>query len=988
MPNHKTSARPRLLIEDWLPAQAIGVECMRERATGQQPPDKRLHVWFARRPLAASRAAVLASLLPADFDHSSFEKLMGFYTDAATLVANEEIVNGVRAAGGKRIANPHGRRAFSTPLPKKDVDMAHTVMSELWGEVPTIIDPMAGGGSIPLEAARLGLTSLANEYNPVACAVLEATVDYPFRFGASLTGKARKWAAVWRERFNERIAQFYPPDAIIPVYTYIYARTVPCPDTGFPTPLVPDWSLLKPKGGLHLVAEPHIVNINHGTWTIKVREIGKGAGQLRESPARTYSDGKGVSLFSGNVIPSDYIKAMAQQGEMGSALYAVAMKAPTKLTFRAAEKHDMDALRAAEKELVLLRSAWERDGIIPTEMYPAVSSDERPRLYGTPYWANLFSTRQLLTLGILVEELQKLRSEVSKDENEETADVVVSLLAMVVDKCVNYNSILSSWNAPHQVIRSAFDRHDFSFKPTFTEMVPCLTGSGLAWMIDSVLEAYEKVAELPRAEDAHEVVITQGSATNLLHLDDGSVTAVVVDPPYADNVQYSELADFFYVWLKRTQGHRRPEWFSTYLCDHTEEAVVNVARHKEAGQALGIAKAEANVFYQDMMTQVFTEARRVLRDDGPLTVMFTHKKQEAWAALFESLIAAGFTITATWPVQTESQHSLHQAKKNAAQSTVILVARKREDGAGRGYYDDAMKAEITQVAQDAAARLKGEGLNAVDQLVGAFGPAMEVFTRYDEVKTDTGEKVSVALAIQAAADAVATWRVEQLARRGLAGVDSDSRFVLLCWEVLGAAEFRFNEAMMLGRSVGMDVARLKETGLVSTSGDKVKLLPASERRRDKAVRSELDQTALFADLPKGRRTKPSRQVHPSDEVFVSAIDMCHALALRYAESGGGQAGIGAARGMALQQGWGPPSACANLMSALLNAAPSGVRFAGKGKLKTAADDFPEFRAWHALLKPLFGIEPPVWKEPTIAQTVMLAEDDADELTEDEEDGEE
>ena len=305
------------------------------------------------------------------------------------------------------------------------------------------------------------------------------------------------------------------------------------------------------------------------------------------------------------------------------------------------------------------------------------------------------------------------------------------------------------------------------------------------------------------------------------------------------------------------------------------------------------------------------------------------------------------------------------------------MARKREPNAGRGYFDDAMKAEIRKVAQDAAARLRGEGLNAVDQLVGAFGPAMEVFSRYDEVRTDTGEKVGVTDAIQAAADAVAEWRVEQLAQRGLQGVDAESRFVLLCWDVLGAAEFRFNEAMLLGRSVGMDVARLRQTGLVTTSGDKVKLLPAKERRRAKPIRTQQEQMELFAGAGRGR-ARTNRKAHPNDEYFVSAIDMCHALALRYAEARSEQAGIGAAKGMALQQGWNASSPCARMMMALVNAAPMAVRFAGKGKKKTAADEFPEFRAWHAMLKPLFGIDPPEWKEPSILQPTLAGMHEEDE----------
>ena len=208
---------------------------------------------------------------------------------------------------------------------------------------------------------------------------------------------------------------------------------------------------------------------------------------------------------------------------------------------------------------------------------------------------------------------------------------------------------------------------------------------------------------------------------------------------------------------------------------------------------------------------------------------------------------------------------------------------------------------------------------------------------------------------------MADWRVEQLAKRSLEGVDAESRFVLLCWDVLGAAEFRFNEAMLLGRSVGMDVSALIDAGLVSKSSDKVKLRTAKERRSERAIRTESEQLEMFESTRRGRR-RGRRTVHPNDEYFASVIDMCHALALRYAEAGGGQAGIGVARGMAMQQGWNANSPCAQMMEALVNAAPQAVRFPGKGRQKTIADEFPEFRAWHAMLQPLFGIEPPEWKE--------------------------
>jgi adenine-specific DNA methylase len=980
---------PRLLIEEWLPAAAIGVECIRERSTGQQPPDKRLHVWWARRPLCASRAAVLGSLLPADFPREVFERLLGFGKPGAELVETRHLMDtGYRVEGGFGCD-----RAFKGVLRDNDLAKAHGAAAKLWGDDIAIIDPMAGGGSIPLESARLGFHTLANEYNPVACSVLEATVDYPFRFGTKLAEKARRWAKIWGERIEKRLGAFYPAYRFAKVHAYIFARTIPCPDTQHRTPLVPDWHLLKPKSEHgHIVAEP-IVDKKKGTWSVRIRELGRGAGQLREPPTPTYSHGKGISLFTGHQIPADYIKAKAQAGEMQRALYAVAIKTPQGLTFQPPEAADLKALEAAEHELKRLRPVWERNNIIPTELYPELTSDERPRLYGMPRWADMFSPRQLLCFGVLVEELQRLRREIVKAEGGELGEAVVHLLAFVVNKFTNYNNYLGSWNAPRAVMRSLFDRHDYSFKPTFAEMAPCNAGAGLAWAVDNVVEAYEELSELPRHEAAKPVDISLGSATNLPQIPDGSITAVIIDPPYTDNVQYSELADFFYVWLKRMQGHRRPEWFSTYLCEHDQEAVVNISRHREPGaqptkkgQKNGStkeARAKAHAFYQGLMTDTFKECQRMLRDDGVLTVMFTHKKQEAWAALFTSLIRAGFTITATWPVKTESEHSLHQAKKNAAQSTVILVARERPAGAGVGYFDAALRQEIRMRARSTAERLKAESLNPVDQLVGSFGPAMAVYSRYDEVRTDTGEPVGVEQALEEAADAVSAWRVEHLAARGLEGVEPEGKFALLCWDVLGAAEFRFNEAKLLGHAVGMDVEQLMTAGLVTKEGDKIRLLSAKDRRRERALEPEEATETLCGPVttPKKRAKKQILKIHPNDPRFRTALDACHALALRYLEAKGGAGGVGAAKALARQQRWSSGSPVARLMEALVHAAPEAVRH-DKGK-KSAAAKFPEFRAWHALLEPLFGLTPPDWTEQTPPQGGLFAaqedvpDDDAD-----------
>lgn len=959
----RSGGRPRLLIEEWLPAAAIGVECIRERSTGQQPPDKRLHVWWARRPLTAARAAVLGSLLPADFPRDVFERLLGFWGTSQQIVNAQRHLDLARAAG-KKIDNPHGTRAFRRRLRARDLDVAHAAALALWGDEPSVIDPMAGGGSIPLEAARLGFRAIANEYNPVACSVLEATVDYPFRFDASLAEAARGWGRELRKRFNARMEQFFPAKDRIPRHTYIYARTVPCPDTGHETPLVPDWSLLKPKGGLQVVAEP-VVDMNAGIWTIRVRDVGEGRGQLRQAPLPSYKKGKGVSLFTGNVIPAEYIKAKAQAGEMGSRLYAVAVKTPRGLTFEPPERGDLEAIEAAAEELDKHRARWERENVIPTERIPVGDKTGEPMARGIMTWADMFSARQLLGMGVLVEESRALRPEIVATEGDERGGAIEHLLAFAIDKFLNHNCTQTRFENTRGVVKGKMDRHDYAFKVTYAELAPCVAGGGLAWAIENVLEAWEKIASLSRAEAVQPARLTLGSATSLPGVADGSLAAVVVDPPYDDNVQYSELADFFYVWLKRTQGYRHPEWYATYLGDHDEEAVVNVSRFRNDHDAVKGAREASRNHYREMMTGIFRECHRVLRDDGVLTVMFTHKKQEAWEALFTSLIRSGFTITATWPIKTESEHSLHQAKKNAAQSTVFLVARKRDCEAGTGYFDRAMQTEIRERAESAADRLQKEGLNVVDQLVGSFGPALEVYSRYAEVRTDTGDEVGVDRAIDIASDAVSNWRIQQLAARGLAGVEAEGKFALLCWDVLGAAEFRFNEAKLLGHAVGMDVSQLVAAGLVRRTADKVNIQSARDRRRDRAI-EDAD------DAGKGGR------VHPNDVAFKTAIDGCHALALRYAEAGAAAAGVGAARSLARQQGWDRDSAVARLLAALVQAAPAAVRVE-RGK-QSAAAKFPEFRAWHALLYPLFGVPAPDWTEslPDQIQFELAASPDTDE----------
>ena len=239
--------------------------------------------------------------------------------------------------------------------------------------------------------------------------------------------------------------------------------------------------------------------------------------------------------------------------------------------------------------------------------------------------------------------------------------------------------------------------------------------------------------------------------------------------------------------------------------------------------------------------------------------------------------------------QDRERAQLAPSQKNAAQSTVILVARVRAPSAGTGYFDAGMQACIRRVAEETATRLESEGLNAVDQLVGSFGPAMGVFSAFEAVRTDTGEPIKVGRAIDIAADAVANWRIRKLAAGGLQGVEAEGQFALLCWDTLRAAEFRFNEAKLLGNAVGMDVSALEIAGLISVKQDQVKLLSAAERRRDVPLRDDEAQQLLFGFVPgAGKRVKraDALKIHPRDPAFRTHLDKAHALALAYADAEG------------------------------------------------------------------------------------------------------
>lgn len=860
------------MIEDYIPVEAIGAESLRERgASSALPPLYFLHVWWARRPLMASRAAVLASLLPAgERDEQWLLETTGVHGDpAATRAALQE----ANRKGIRLGTNPYGyARAFTyNPPPSRMVEV-RTLLRKIWGtERPVVLDPFAGGGSIAFEALRLGLQVYANDLNPVAAVILKATLEYPARFGEQLAEEIEAWGQRWSQRVQKELEPFFPVPEGERVLAYVWARTIQCPDCGLVIPLSPNWWLDRtkdPRIAARLVV-PQDPSLNRCTFEIvqirRTNDYDPSEGTWRSGDARCPR--------CGLTVESDYIKSEAQAGRMGSQLYAVAIDRGSGREYRTPTEIDLAAVEAAKAEYQEHWQEWLRYDLLPTQEIREGLKTREPRTYGMTHWHQLFSPRQALVLATYVRHLKALKSEIHDTLPRDRADAIITYLSLILDKCADYNSCMTLWHSGRAVLAHTFDRHDFSFKSSHGEF----DGAHqlLPWALSQVVDAYRGIARLlpadrfvlamsntpsvregstpyptsmslqARIDASDRLQITQGNAADLAHLPNESVHLVCADPPYHDNVMYGELSDFFYVWQRLVLKDVYPDWFQEELVAKDEETVANPARF--TGNGRRSARELAKRDYEAKMQACFREIFRVLHPQGVFTLMFTHKSVEAWDALATALIQAGFEITASWPVHTESDNSLHQAKKNAVQSTIFLVCRKRQGG-GRGAWFDDIQGELRRVAREKADEFQKKGLQGVDLYIATFGPALQVLSRHWPVKNSDGSLLRPEQALDVVRSEVTDYRLRQLLGGHSTRFDPATDFFILAWDAYRAVEFPFDEARKLALSVGSDVEELKgNLALLQRNQRNVRLLTPAERRRARPGRIDPNATG-FANL--------------------------------------------------------------------------------------------------------------------------------------------
>ena len=622
------------LIERWLPIAEIGVESTRERTPMTPfPAPNRLHVWWARRPLVAARAAVLASLLPADVDRERFRHILGIHGDP---VATRRRIDEARQRGERFEGQAYTyARAFSHVPGHDDLRWLRTVFGVDGTAALTVLDPTAGGGSIPLEALRLGARAFANDLNPVSALIMRATVEWPSVHGEALKTSFEELAGRFVRTREERLTPYFPaePESNAISTNYLWARTVTCPYCDGLVPLSPNWRLAPDGTGVRLVPDCAGGPGKFGR-VCAFKIVGSAEEQFPGTVAR--GDGHCPYADCGRVVDGDEIKRQAQAGQMGEQLFAVVYKrrVPGKVLksgkrgrdkwvrgYRVPRPED-DNSAAIRERLAEKLPEWDALDIVPSERFPEISNDDRPIQYGMPFWRDLFSPRQLLCHGTSVEVFREMLDE---DQAAGWLDngrrAAYGYLALSLDTMLDYNNRASYWDTiTGRGVRHIFNRHDFSFVWSYAEMAPLVVGVGYDWALDKTAKCIDELVALIHTDatgnvgdllDAAEpkpvetnppppVTITCQPGDSLNHIADASIDAVVMDPPYYDNVQYAELSDFFYVWLKRTAGRVFPELFRRLLTDKENEAVANPA--KFSGQRG--ARALAGRDYQGRMAAI------------------------------------------------------------------------------------------------------------------------------------------------------------------------------------------------------------------------------------------------------------------------------------------------------------------------------------------------------------------------------------------------
>lgn len=820
-----------LLISKWFPITEVSVESLRERSVGRNPPLNRIHVWFARRPHTTSRAAILGSLLPKETTKKDFLRLLGIPPEVDVQKAQDRIAQA--KASGIRIQNPFTwKRAYKHIPSKTEMSTMHSLFQKHWTErYPLVVDPMAGGGTIPFEAMRLGLPVVAGDLNPVAFLCLKGSLEYPAQFGKSLLPAVQTFCNEAHKAARVELEEIFPQQLGENVYAYLWARTLRCSSCGLIVPLSPNWWIVRASTDEKSIAVKVVVPNSGDKCSF---EIVKNPILLGFDPYKgTVKGGRAECPRCHTVIDGDEVKREAQNARMGHQLYCVCVKnrgvGKTRpgWDFRAPTKEEYEAVEKAEKRLEEKLSSWEDKNWVPYEEYVKGFSD-RCSVYGVRKWSDLFNPRQLLTHLTYLEKFLQAKERLFEGKQRDSrewnfAAAVATYGAIVFDTCIDYNCLISLWDATRNKVAHMMSLQAFPFKWSYAEWNQVVSKGGYDWALSKVLASLKEIIELLPKNVGLPTVYCE-TATKI-PLKDKNAPCIVVDPPYAANVMYAEISDFFYVWLKRLLGDVFPEAFKATLTEKEEEAVANPVRFKDMGRS---AKKLAQEDYRTKMEACFREMHRILQDDGVMTVMFTHRTAEAWSSLAAALMNADFTFISSWPVHTEPPDKYAKHGKGVLKVTVLLTCRKRKAN-HPGIWEHIVE-ELRDLAKQKIEEFSKLGIEEPDLRVSVYGPVLGRFADYYPVKTATGKEINPLEALDLVTDVL---NEKFLQEAGIKTADKETAAYINLLATFPYAETEYEEARLatvFGGLVTLDTLDIKGTyGLVQKKGKKIKMLSARDR---------------------------------------------------------------------------------------------------------------------------------------------------------------
>ncbi len=810
---------PTKLIEVALPLDVINKEAAREKSIRHGHPST-LHIWWARRPLAACRAVLFSQLVDDPSAHPDlFPTEVDQQHERLRLFGIIERLVPWEASNDDNVleeARTEIRRCYPDGL-------------------PVIVDPFCGGGSIPLEAQRLGLKVLAGDLNPVAVLITKALVDLPaqvadrppvhpdlaqtlhvshsWQRAQGLSEDVRYYGSWMRAEAFSRVGHLYPHARLLngtqeTIIAWLWARTVTCPNPVCRStmPLVRSFWLGKKKGKetwIRPIAEPEAKAVRF--------EIGHG----QQGPPIEGTVGRtgAVCLVCQTPVPLNHVRAEGRAGRMREELMAVVAEGKRGRTYLAPSKEQYSGAQVA------------RPIDFPDAELPHNPRDFKTPNYGLTHYADLFTNRQLTTLCTFSDLITEARDRVLADSggDKDYADTVATYLAFIVSRSVDRGSAVCGWDSSVKMegLRNTFARQAIPMVWDFAEGNVFSDSSG---NFQDNVGFVSKVIERLGAGPAGQVVQESATARSFAQ------AVVSTDPPYYDNIGYADLSDFFYVWLRRSLRTIYPKLFGTVLTPKKDELVATPYR-------FGGDRAQADEHFEAGFARVFANAAAQAGDATPLTVFYAFKQTESesdeggttlgsastgWEKMLDGLLRSGLQVTATWPMRTELGNRMLSSGRNALASSIVLVCRPRPATAGvtdrRGFIQE-LKRKLGHALHD----LQSGAVAPVDLAQAAIGPGMAVFSSYARVIEPNGDPMRVRTAL-----ALINQVLDEVSAEQEGEFDEDTRWAIVWYAAHGMDDGPFGRADDLSRAKNVSVDGLVRAGLVESGGGKVRLLDRDE----------------------------------------------------------------------------------------------------------------------------------------------------------------